>query len=172
MDVEKTIQHLLEMQAHNEEAQARNQQAQAQNELRWAESRKQWEEFLRGDESRRAESRKQWEESQIRWEKVEKRSRAAQNRSIKTEHLITALTRVVKEETESMHQLREVQKEQGEKINILIDGQIELRQQMGEMSQKIGELTVSVKELTAAQKETDRKMAAYFDSLREGRNGH
>jgi len=153
MDVEKTIQHLLEMQAHNEEAQARNQQAQAQNELRWA------------------ESRKQWEESQIRWEKVEKRSRAAQNRSIKTEHLITALTRVVKEETESMHQLREVQKEQGEKINILIDGQIELRQQMGEMSQKIGELTVSVKELTAAQKETDRKMAAYFDS-REGRNGH
>jgi hypothetical protein len=154
MDVEKTIQHILEMQA--------------QNEVRWAKAGERWE-----------KEDQRWANVNERLEKVEKLAIRAESRAIKTEHLIAALTKIVQEEHQTLVETIEIQRAQGDKIEILIDSQIALTQTVNELaasqkelaaSQK--ELAASQKELAASQKETDRKLQAYFDSLREGRNGH
>ena len=120
------------------------------------------ERWARTDE-RRAKAHRLWAKSEERYANAHKCAAEGQSAgaakaeegATKTDKGIDAMVKTMREEIATA---RRVQMEQGEKINILIDMQIEFRQDL--------------KELAASQKLTDRKLQAYFDSLRKGRNGH
>ena len=60
---------------------------------------------------------------------------------------------------------------QAEKINILINTQMETTEQIKGLGEQIRGLAVAQAELTKSQKLTDRALRAFINSLRKGSNG-
>jgi len=95
------------------------------------------------------------EKAEARLEKVEARLEKSEARMDKFDKRLNSITKLVQTGMKMLVRIEKAQKEQGKRLELL--------------TIKVDKLADTVEELADAQKVTEKKLQAYFDSLRNGK---